>query len=111
MDWVLVIVVAVALVGVVLAAQRRGRDRESGVLARFGTLTVTATELRDGVKAYPLAGLTARVEDAAHRGSVYLSINGPTLSLLREVPYRGSPRAGFAARAFAQRVNLQARQL
>lgn len=113
--WVLgLLVVGAIAVGVAIQRSIDADDRREGVRARFMDLRITADRLiaeRPRTMVYPLAGLVARVEDAAHGRSVYLSITGPRVMLLRELPYSKDRRAGFAARAFAEKLNLQARQL
>jgi hypothetical protein len=71
-------------IGVVVLMLRRDRHQldDEGVIARFSTLKLTATDLYDESgttrQRYPLAGMTVRVEDAEHYRSLFLMmIEGP----------------------------------
>jgi hypothetical protein len=85
------------------------RDALAGVLARFGDLAVTGSELLvgDGLTRFPLTGMRAWVEDCAN-GITYLHAEGPTVALVRKVANRGNPKALFAMQVWAQTLNLHA---
>lgn len=117
--------------------KERAADQRMGIINRFGDIGLTRTHLVDGMRsaarAYPLAGLRARVEDAgqltsritvtrlaltgpfalalrkkADHRSVFLTIEGPGVAIVREIPERGNPGVARIARTFASRVNAQA---
>ena len=94
-----------------LKRQAAERDALAGVLARFGDLAVTGTELLvgDASTRYPLAGMRAWVEDDAN-GITYLHVEGPTVALVRKVANRRSAKALVAMRLWAQTLNLHARE-
>jgi len=85
------------------------RDVLAGVLARFGDLAVTGTELLvgDALTPYPLTGMRARVGDCGN-GIAYLYVEGPTVGLVRKVVYRRRPKALVAMREWVQTLNRQA---
>lgn len=118
MDQAALIIVGVAVMAVLVVVSRRVDQRQAfhaqaGVVARFSDLAVSQTELLQGwgatVQRRPLAGWSARAEDAGDGRSVYVLLTGPGESLTRQVPIRRNDRAaGLRARAFAQAVNLYA---
>lgn len=108
-----------------------------GVIAAFGNLRLTPTELIEGYKAsarrHPLAGLTAHVETTGNVttnvsgyvgpyggnvGStksddrvVHVTIEGPCTAIVYSVKLKDSPKADTEARKFATRLNLASRQV
>jgi hypothetical protein len=84
--------------------------RWRGVLARFGDLAVTRSELLVGaaLTRHPLEGIWAWVEDGAN-GVAYLRVEGPTVMVVRKVRHGRDATVPLAMRAWAQVVNLQAR--
>ena len=92
-----------------LKRQAFERDVLAGVLARFGDLAVTETELLvgDALTPYPLTGMRAWVGDGGN-GIAYLYVEGPTVALVRKVMYRKRPTALVAMREWAQTLNRQA---
>ena len=92
-----------------LKRQAFERDVLAGVLARFGDLAVTGTELLVGnaLTPYPLTGMRAWVGDGGN-GIAYLYVEGPTVALVRKVMYRGRPQALASLRVWAQTLNRQA---
>ena len=115
--FIAVIALVVVISARVLVSNRRaGVDKCAGVVARFGDLAVTDTELLVGrdigsATRYSITGWRARVEDVAHARSVYLMLERDGQALLREMPYRKSKGTGFNARAFAQAVNVRSGQM
>jgi hypothetical protein len=110
MDGLLWIAAIGAMVGVVLLGRAQAkRDTARGVIATFMDLRLTPTTLLigRGGASMPVKGLTARVEDAGHGRSVYLSIVGPSATLLREQSL--GRRVGLDARRFADLVNRYGR--
>ncbi len=91
-----------------LKRQAFERDVLAGVLARFGDLAVTGTELLvgDGLTPYPLTGMRAWVGDRGN-GIAYLHVEGPTVALVRKVVYRRRPKALVSVRVWAQTLNRQ----
>lgn len=88
-----------------LKRQAAERNALAGVLARFGDLAVTRTELLVASTRYPLAGMRAWVKDDPN-GITYLHVEGPTVALVRKVVNRRSAEARFAMRLWAQTLNL-----
>ena len=84
-------------------------DAELGIRARFMDLAVTSTHLLVGSQRYPVAGFRVTAEDAGHGQSIYVTVEGPDLWVVREEPLRIDRRAGVKARAFAAEVNLRGR--
>lgn len=136
---VLIVLVLVVIGGVVKAANEHKRNTAPGVLAAFLDLRITATELIEGIAAaerrHPIGGLEARVEDsgtinrrltatrmvtlgvfalAAPKAQddrvVYLTVEGPTTALMREVKMKNNAQAGAKAREFAVQLNMRGRQ-
>lgn len=111
-----VLVLTVVLVLVIAAVTRSGpqppvpgpTDAELGIRARFMDLAVTSTHLLVGNQRYPVAGFRVTAEDAGHGQSVYVTVEGPDLWVVREEPLRIDRGAGVA-RAFAAEVNLRSR--
>jgi hypothetical protein len=91
-----------------LQRQAAERDALAGMLARFGDLAVTGTELLVGSTRYPLAGMRAWVQDDPN-GITYLHVEGPTVALVRKVAKRRSAEGRFAMRQWAHTLNLNAR--
>jgi hypothetical protein len=91
-----------------LKRQAAERDALAGVLARYGDLAVTETELLVASTRYPLAGMRAWVKDDLN-GITYLHVEGPTVALVRKVANRRSAKALFAMRLWAETLNRYAR--
>lgn len=138
---VVVIIMIVAFVLALAYQQTVAKaKKDAGVIASFANLNLTDTELIEGLGAtaprYPLAGLTARVEDSGTLNrritatrlvalgpfalaakkkqddrEVYLTVEGPDVAILRTVQMRNRPLAGTQAREFAAKLNLRSRQL
>lgn len=140
--WVALIVIIAIIVGVVwlkiwIKNSQDKEDSKDGVIARVnlpgGPLRFTATELLDGLVGtpHPLAGLTARVEDAGTLNRritatrlvalgvfalaapkkqddrvLYLTIEGPSTAILRAVPLKnGGTVLATQVRKFAMQLN------
>lgn len=137
---VIILMVVIFVIGVAYQVSMANAKKAAGVIASFGGLNLTATELIDGLgdaaPRYPLAGLTARVEDSGTLNrritatrlvtigvfalaakkkqddrEVYLTIEGPDVAILRTVQFKKTPSAGTQAREFAAQLNLRSRQL
>jgi hypothetical protein len=70
--------------------ERLRQDATSGVEAWCQDLRLTRNSLWVGhgpqPRVFTIRGAVATVQDAAHGRSAYLSINGPGMTLLREIP-------------------------
>lgn len=137
---IVILMVVVFVVALAYQVSVSKAKAAAGVIASFGDLNITATELIEGsgstAPRYPLAGLTARVEDSGTLNrritatrlavmgpfalaakkkqddrEVYLTIEGPDVAILRTVQFKNKPRAGTEAREFAAQLNLRSRQL
>jgi hypothetical protein len=141
-----IVIIGIAGFAIALVCQQYYRQAvtelktKDGVVASFGDLHLTRTELLDGLGSaathYPLAGLTARVEDSGTLNrritatrlallgpfalaakkrqddrEVYLTIEGGDVAILRTVQLKDKPTAGTEARQFAAKVNSRSRQL
>lgn len=132
-----IIVAGICWVGYKAGRRERQFDRKIGTITRFDDVAVTATRLvyRVGrrTQAHPLAGVRAHVESVgqlttritatrlatigvfalalrkrADDRSVFLTIEGPGVAVVREIPVRANPGIQKAARGFAAAVNAQA---
>lgn len=88
-------------------------DQRFGVQIRFHDLALTPTQLLVGndataARRYPLAGLTARVEHTANGRAIILAIDGPSIALVREVPFWKDRQSGARTRVFVQEINIRA---
>lgn len=122
---------------VVWKRHQRKADQAAGIIAKWYDLRLTKTELIDGVgkhaKRYPLAGLTARVENTGtvtttggrYSGSggggsysantsddrkVHLMIEGPDMAITRSLSVRIYGNADVTARQFATTLNMASRR-
>lgn len=115
----------------------RAVDRSRGMLARFDDIGVTPTHLAEGygrrAALYPLPGIRASVESVGQLSrritatrlaavgifalalqkkqddrSVFLTIEGPGVAIVREIRVSGSPGVQRSAREFAAFVNARA---
>lgn len=112
------------------------RDKELGVVASYADLKLTPTHLLVGSARYKLEGVRAMVEDSGQLSkritatrvvatgvialawrkrvddrSVFLTIEGPGVALVREVRLEKDKDAPARARAFAAAVNSRASPL
>lgn len=141
MGWLIVIGFCVIVVGLIWwAAVSSKRDSDAGIIASFSGLKLSRTHVieggRDSAKRYPLDGASAFVEDAGQLSkritatralatgvvalawrkrkddrSIFLTIQGPGVALVREVRVEDNKDAPAEARAFAARVNATAAAL
>lgn len=126
----IVILVALFWIGAKNRQAREAADKAAGITARFTDVAMTATHLVVGGQRHPLAGLAARVEDAGQLNrritatrimttgpfalawrkrrddrSVFLTVEGPGVAVVREIKVKNTPGAPAAARLFAAKVN------
>lgn len=137
-----VVILAIVVFVIALAYQISvaNEKKAAGVVTSFDGLNLTATELIDGIGStaarYPLAGLTARVEDSGTLNrritatrlvafgvfalaakkkqddrEVYLTIEGDNVAIVRTVQFKKVPAAGAQARTFAAQLNMLSKQL
>jgi hypothetical protein len=141
MGWFIVIgFVALMAFVIWLAARSAAKDKAAGIIASFADLKLTKTHVivggRDSTKRYPLGGARAEVESAGDLSkritatrllatgvvalawrkrkddrSVFLTVEGPGVSLIREVQVKDNENAQVQARSFAVRLNSAAAQL
>jgi ribosomal protein L7/L12 len=129
------VVIVVFIIALAVQNASRNADKAMGIIAKFDGLKLTATHLINGGIKYPIAGLTARVEDSGTLNrritatrlvtlgvfalaakkkqddrEVYLTIEGDNVQILRTVQFKKAPTAGTAARQFAGQLNLLGRQ-
>ena len=129
----IIIAVVLMTLGLVRANAREQQDKAAGVIGRFSDLALTKTHLVVGSKRYPLAGVTARVEDAGQLNrritatrivatgvfalawrkrqddrSVFLTVEGAGVAIVREIKVKSTPNAPANARVFAAKVNAAA---
>lgn len=119
------------------ARRQRAADRRRGTLGRFDDIGVTPTHLTEGygerAALYPLPGVRASVESVGQLSrritatrlvavgvfalalqkkqddrSVFLTIEGPGVAIVREIRVSGSPGVQRSAREFAAVVNARA---
>jgi ribosomal protein L7/L12 len=112
--------------------------KNNGVILSFGDLHLTKLELIEGngdlAPRHPLAGLVARVEDSGTVNrritatrlvatgvfalawkkkqddrEIYLTIEGPTTGIFRQVSFKSNATAGADARRFATQLNMMSR--
>lgn len=135
--WIVVLVgIGIAIAAAIIKSRK---DNEARVVAVFGDLRLTPTELIEGYSPdaprHRVAELVARVEDSGTVNrrltatrmvalgvfalaapkkqddrSVYLTIEGPTTAIVRTIEFAKNPTAGDVARRFAAAVNLHARR-
>lgn len=135
MGWLIVVGFVALMVFVSwLAIRSNAKDKEAGIIASFSDLKLNKTHVivggRDSTKRYPLDGASAFVEDAGQLSkritatrvlatgvvalawrkrkddrSTFLTIQGPGVSLVREVRIEDNEHAPAMARSFAARVN------
>lgn len=137
-----VVILAIVVFVIALAYQISvaNEKKAAGVVTSFDGLNLTATELIDGIGStaarYPLAGLTARVEDSGTLNrritatrlvafgvfalaakkkqddrEVYLTIEGANVAIMRTAQCKKTPAAGAQARNFAVQLNMLSRRL
>lgn len=119
------------------ARRQTAADRAGGTVARFDDIRVTRTRLLEGYgptpTSYPLAGIRAFVEDVGQLSSrvtltrvaftgvfalalrkrhdnrsVFLTIEGPAVAIVREIRVSVDRRVQRTAREFAAAVNAMA---
>lgn len=118
------------------ARRQAAADRRRGIIARFDDIAISRSELYEGygaVHGAPLAGVRASIDSVGQLTSrvtltrvaavgilalalrkrqddrsVFLTIVGPGVPIVRELPVHGDPRVQRTAREFAALVNATA---